>query len=360
MASSRATHHMPKWPVSLIAALFALISTANAADREARQWLERMSEALATRNYEGRFFHLRDSRSEAMRIYHRVDSKGRVTERLVSLDGSGREIIRNQTEVVCYLPDRRTVLVEKRTDDSSLLAAVPAYNDQLEAHYNIERGPFTKALGRRTQVINVTPRDQFRYGYRLWLDDETAMPLKSQLCDRDGKVIEQILFAELNFRDRIPADSLKPSITGEGFRWIRQDARPQLAAGQVGGWGVIRLPAGFRLTAWRIQLIAGSDVPVQHLVYSDGLASVSVFIEPRNPQAEPVRGLAKVGAAFAFSRALDDHQVTAVGEVPPVTLEAIAAGVTKEGAPAAAAPARPTPATPAPAREDGAQPPRRR
>lgn len=334
-----------RWPVSLIAAMLAVVSTANAGDREARQWLERMSEALATRNYEGRFFHLRDSRSESMRIYHRVD-KGKVTERLVSLDGSGREIIRNQAEVICYLPDRRTVLVEKRTDDSTLLAAVPAYNEELEAHYNIERGPFTKALGRRTQVINVTPRDQFRYGYRLWLDDETAMPLKSQLCDRDGNVIEQILFAELNFRDRIPADSLKPSVSSEGFRWIRQDVQPQLAAGQVAGWGVIRLPAGFRLTAWRIQLIAGSSVPVQHLVYSDGLASVSVFIEPSDPQAQPMKGLAKVGAAFAFSRAMDGHQVTAVGEVPPVTLEAIAAGVTKDernkNAPA------PTPATPVP------------
>ena len=99
------------------------------------------------------------------------------------------------------------MLVEKRTDDRTLLAAVPIYNEQLEAHYNIERGAFTKALGRRTQVILVQPRDQFRYGYRLWLDDETAMPLKSQLCDRNGKVIEQILFAELNFRERIPADA---------------------------------------------------------------------------------------------------------------------------------------------------------
>lgn len=353
MAALRATVPMlMRWPVSLIAALLAVASTAHAGDREARQWLERMSEALATRNYEGRFFHLRDSRSESMRIFHRVD-KGKVTERLLSLDGSGREIIRNQSEVICYLPDRRTVLVEKRTDDSTLLAAVPSYNEELEAHYNIERGPFTKALGRRTQVINVTPRDQFRYGYRLWLDDETAMPLKSQLRDRDGNVIEQILFAELNFRDRISAENLKPSISGEGFRWIRQDAQPRLAASQVAGWGVIRLPAGFRLTAWRIQLIAGSSVPVQHLVYSDGLASVSVFIEPRNPQAEPLKGLAKVGAAFAFSRSMDDHQVTAVGEVPPVTLEAIAAGVTKDDA-------RTTPAPPpAVSHQPGPPPPQR-
>jgi sigma-E factor negative regulatory protein RseB len=326
MASLRATFLRP---ITLFAAALAAMTSAHAGDREARQWLERMSEALATRNYEGRFFHLRDSRSEAMRIFHRVDKSGRVTERLVSLDGSGREIIRNQAEVICYLPDRRTVLVEKRTDDNTLLAAVPSYNEQLEAHYNIERGPFTKALGRRTQVIMVQPRDQFRYGYKLWLDDETAMPLKSQLQDRDGKVIEQILFAELNFRERIPAESLKPSVSSEGFRWVRQDVQPRLAAEQMGGWGVIRLPAGFRLTAWRMQFIAGSRVPVQHLVYSDGLASVSVFIEPSDPRAQPMRGLAQVGGAFAFSRALDGHQVTAVGEVPPVTVEAIAASVTK-------------------------------
>jgi sigma-E factor negative regulatory protein RseB len=345
-------------PLTLIAAALAAMTTAHAGDREARQWLERMSEALATRNYEGRFFHLRDSRSEAMRIFHRVD-KGKVTERLVSLDGSGREIIRNQTEVIFYLPDRRTVLVEKRTDASTLLAAVPSYNEQLEAHYNIERGPFTKALGRRTQVIMVQPRDQFRYGYKLWLDDETAMPLKSQLCDRDGKVIEQILFAELNFRDRIPADSLKPSISGEGFRWVRQDVQqPQLASAQA-GWGVIRLPAGFRLTAWRVQFIAGSSVPVQHLVYSDGLASVSVFIEPSDPRSQPMRGLAQVGGAFAFSRALDGHQVTAVGEVPPVTVEAIAASVTKEEGKQEPAPAAaPAQQPPAVSHQPASPPPR--
>ncbi len=316
-------------PRAVLALALLVATAAQAGDREAREWLERMSKSLATRNYEGRFFHVRDSRSETMRIIHRVD-KGRVTERLVSLDGSGREIIRNESEVICYLPDRRTVLVEKRTDDSTLLAAVPSYNEQLDEHYSIERGASTKALGRRTQLILVQPRDQFRYGYRLWLDYETAMPLKSQLCDRNGNVIEQILFAEVNFRERIPADALKPAVSGEGFRWLRQDAQEVRTAQSSMGWNVIRLPAGFRLTTWRVQAIAGSSAPVRHLVYSDGLASVSVFIEPRTPQTEAMRGLAKVGAAFAFSRNLDGHQVTAVGEVPAATVEAIASGVTRE------------------------------
>lgn len=304
---------------------------AQAGDPQARQWLDRMSRALATQNYDGRFIHLTPARSETMRIIHRVD-RGKITERLVSLDGSGREIVRNDTEVLCYLPDRRVVLVEKRTDDNQLLAALPTYNENIETLYSIERsGGVVKALGRRTQMIVVQPRDQYRYGYRLWLDQETAMPLRSQLFDSRGNVIEQILFSELNLRDRISANEIKASISGEGFKWLRQDAQPRLA-NTVVGWNVTRLPAGFRLTTWRMQVIAGSPQPVRHLVYSDGLASVSVFIEPRDMQAAPMHGLSKVGAAFAFSRDLDGHQVTAVGEVPAATVEAIAAGVMREAA----------------------------
>ena len=320
-----------KYSVALAAVALTAMSSANAADRVAREWLERMSESLATRNYDGRYLHVRNSVTQTMRIIHRVE-KGKVTERLVSLDGSGREYIRNQNEVICYLPDRRTVLVEKRSDDRTLMTTVPLYNEQLEAHYSIERGAFRKALGRRTQVILVQPRDQYRYGYRLWLDDETAMPLMSQLCDRNGNVIEQIVFAELNFRDRIAADAVKPTVAAEGFRWVRQDAQEPRMANAPLGWNMPHLPSGFRVTTWRLQIIAGSNTPVRHVVLSDGLASVSVFIEPRSPQTEAMRGLAKVGAAFAYSRNLDGHQVTAVGEVPAATVEAIAEAVTKEEA----------------------------
>lgn len=323
--------------------LLSLTALVHAGDREAREWLERMSESLATRNYEARFFRVRDERSDAWRLIHRVE-RGKASERLVSLDGSGREYIRNESEVICYLPDRRTVLVEKRAEESTLLSTVPVYSERLEANYSIELGGATKTLGRKTQLVLVKPRDQFRYGYRLWLDQETAMPLKSQLCDRNGNVIEQLLFAELHFRERISADLLKPAVAADGFKWLYQDAQQPRVRSASLEW-VIRPPAGFRLTAWRIQAIAGSSAPVQHLVYSDGLASVSVFIEPRNPQTEAIRGLAKVGAAFAYSRDLNGHQVTAVGEVPAATVQAIAAGVMKETDAAASALA-PQPAIP--------------
>lgn len=327
-----------------------------AAEPDARQWLERMSKALAEQNYEGRFFHVRDARSETMRIIHRVD-RGKVTERLVSLDGSGREVIRNDTEVICYLPDRRTVLVEKRNDAASLIVNLPIYSKELETYYSIEKvGEVAKAHGRKAQVVLVQPRDQFRYGYKLWLDQETALPLKTQLCDRQGRVIEQILFAELNLRDRISADELKPSVSGEGYRWLRQTTQPLQVTETRVGWNVVRLPAGFRLTTWRVQAIAGSPTLVRHLVYSDGLASVSVFIEPRDARGTPVNGLARVGGAIAYTRDHDGYQVTAVGDgVPAATVEAIATGLTQDADPggptAAASPStQPAPALPTPAK----------
>jgi sigma-E factor negative regulatory protein RseB len=297
---------------------------------EPARWLERMNQALTTRNYDGTFSHWHGGQVEMLRIIHRVQD-GTVSERLASLDGSGREFIRTGASLACYLPDKRTVVVEQRPQQESLVG-FPAVNDQTASFYEIKEVARTRLNRRDTHVITVTPKDEYRYGYRLWIDDSTAMPLKTQLCDAHGNVIEQIVFAELNFRDRIAADAVKPAVSGEGFRWVRQDAQEPRMANVALGWSIVRVPSGFRLTTWRLQVIQGSNTPVRHLVLSDGLASVSVFIEPRSPQTEAMRGLAKVGAAFAFSRDLDGHQVTAVGEVPAATVEAIAEAVTKEEA----------------------------
>ncbi len=141
-----------------------------------------MNQALATRNYDGTFFHLSEGRVETMRIVHRVRA-GRVTERLQSLDGSGREFVRNNDELTCYLPDQHMVLVEPRQDRGPFLGSLPKFGASVNDFYHIEAKPSTRILGRPARVIAVTPKDQFRFGYRLWLDETTAMPLKTQLCD---------------------------------------------------------------------------------------------------------------------------------------------------------------------------------
>jgi sigma-E factor negative regulatory protein RseB len=208
----------------LLVSTSGLTSAIAAESAEAKLWLERMSQALATRNYDGKFFHLRGEQTETLRIIHRVDG-GKISERLVSLDGSGREVIRNDSEVICYLPDRKLVLVEQRTGDGPLFGALPSYSEGLDEHYDIEAVKVSKLLGRKTQMITVKPKDEFRYGYNLWIDYETAMPLKTQLCDRDGQVIEEILFATIDLPERIPLASLQPETSAEGVsRGCRRDS----------------------------------------------------------------------------------------------------------------------------------------
>ncbi|MBC7983821.1 MAG: MucB/RseB C-terminal domain-containing protein [Candidatus Obscuribacterales bacterium] len=319
----------------LIFAVAACLSAwvAQAAETDAHLWLDRMTRALATRNYDGQFLHLANGRTENMRIIHRVVD-GAVTERLVSLDGSGRELIRTDTEVACYLPDQRTVLVERRTDRDPLLANVPAYSEQLAAYYHLAAPRTGRVLGRSAQLITILPRDRYRYGYHLWLDQATAMPLKSELRDNENRVIEQMVFAELRLLASVDAALLKPAMSTEGFRWIRQEVRARRLVvnpdGRVEGWAVVNPPNGFRLTATQVQNAEGSKRPVRQMVFSDGLASVSVFIESKAKHRPDQVGLARMGAAFAFVVDMQDHWVTAVGEVPPSTVEAIARAMQRE------------------------------
>lgn len=299
-----------------------------AVESDAREWLERMSKALVERNYDGRFIHSSDDQSETLRIVHR-NTKGKITERLVSLDGSGREYIRTNTEVTCYMPDTRSVLVESRPDSDALLSLIPAYRSGLEAYYDISAGPVVTILGRHAQLLTVQPRDEFRYGYRLWLDAETAMPLKSQLFSRKGRVIEQVAFAELSLRDKIPDSDLAPTVNATGYEWIRHEIRRRTVSQESVGWRVTNLPPGFRLQVTRLQPMVGSSVPVRHLVYSDGLATVSVFIEQVVSTAQG-SGLQKVGSAFAFHADAQGYQVTAVGEVPAVTVKNMVGSLTRD------------------------------
>lgn len=308
----------------LIAGL-TLAATAVAAD-EPREWLQRMNEALVSRNYDGVFSHWHGGRVEMLRIIHRLQD-GEVTERLVSLDGSGREFIRSGTELTCYLPDQRTVVVERRSEGRPLLGNFPSFDESSADFYDIQEIKRTRFNRRNTRVIAVTPRDEFRYGYRLWIDENTAMPVKTQLCDQRGQVIEQVVFADLTVKSRIPNADFKPDVPTEGFRWLRNERDPLRAADQPILWSAIKLPPGFRMTSRSAQLMPGASNPVAHLVFTDGLASVSVFVETQSSTPAPKgqsQGATHFGSSSAFSTVIDGRKVTALGEVPPETVRFIA------------------------------------
>jgi sigma-E factor negative regulatory protein RseB len=325
-------------PCALVGAVLSAIPQRSEGADDPREWLLRMNKALTTRNYDGTFFHLSEGRIETMRIVHRVRA-GRVTERLQSLDGSGREFVRANDELTCYLPDQHTVLVEPRQDRGPFLGSLPQFDASVGDFYRIEALPATHILGRAARVIAVNPKDQFRFGYRLWLDEKTAMPLRTQLCDSHGQVIEQIFFARLEMPENIPDSDLAPTVRTDGMRWVRQGVPVDNASAALSAYRASQLPPGFRLTVQGAQTLGGASSPASHLVYSDGLATVSVFVEEQSgapsgvtaaPDAQtepPMQGLARVGSGFAFSTVVQGHQVTAVGEVPAQTVEFIAHSV---------------------------------
>lgn len=329
--------------------VFAILASAAAVAADGpRQWLERMNHALTANDYEGTFSHWQDGKVEMLRIIHRVEN-GEVRERLVSLDNSGREFIRTGTELACYLPDKRTVLVEKRAAESPLLGNFPSFDQSSTRFYDIREVERTRVNRRHTRLIAVTPKDEFRYGYKLWIDDSTAMPIRSQLCDAKGRIIEQVVFSELTFNAHIPDSAFKPEVSTEGFQWLRNDqGSPAFAGGAPVLWNALKLPPGFRMTVRSAQVMPGSSDPVAHLVYSDGLAAVSVFVEVQTTSAappassttgplrssqsatappSPTSSVARVGSTSAFSTFVEGHKVTAVGEVPPETVEFIANSV---------------------------------
>jgi sigma-E factor negative regulatory protein RseB len=311
----------------VLGVLAGLALVASACAEEPREWLKRMNDALVERNYDGVFSHWQDGRVEMLRIIHRIQN-GEVNERLVSLDGSGREFIRSGSELACYLPDKRTVVVEKGVDKSPLLGNLPTFDESSAGMYDVKELKRTRFNRRNTRVIAVTPLDEFRYGYRLWIDESTALPVKTQLCDPAGRVIEQVVFADLRVKEHIANADFKPEVDTEGFQWVRNERGPEQVPGtQSVVLNALKLPPGFRMTNRSAQLMPGSSGPVSHLVFTDGLASVSVFVETQTSRIVP-KGQSPAstsfGASSAFSTVVNGSKVIVVGEVPPATVQFIA------------------------------------
>ena len=293
----------------------------------AREWLERMGDALAARTYDGEFLQLAQGQVERMRILHSGAADGGA-ERLVSLSGSAREVVRNDAGVYCYLPDQRRVLVESRDTRGPLLGTLPHFNVQaLEPNYVVTLGKRARSLlGTPAQIVDVRPRDRHRFGYRLWIDSASGMPVRSDLFDIDGTVLEQVLFIRLDFPRHLTAAQLKTQVDASGYTYVNQ-SQSALKTPAALPWGAARLPPGFQLLAAGQQLMPGDHEPAMHLVLSDGLATVSVFVEHPRP-GQPVReGQGVVGSAYAMSLLVGGERVTAIGEVPPDTVRLIASAI---------------------------------
>lgn len=284
-------------------------------------WLDRMSSVVETIDFEGTVIRRRNGESQALKVVRRIVD-GVVQEKLISQEGNGLEIVRNGNEVHCILPDKRSVLVEYWGDDVTLFSTLPTNDIQFGSEYDLSLVREERVAGRRAVLLAVRPHDGYRYAHRIWLDRETAFPLRTELVGGDGAVLEQLKFADIRLNAVIDSDSLQPSLDLQGFTWYPEPARAETVTIES-DWFTEDLPPGFRQISAASERLSGVDSEVIHLMYSDGLANVSVFIEEQGDEQARPRG-ALDGSSNTHSVSSDGFLVTAIGEVPAATVRRIA------------------------------------
>ncbi len=299
-------------------AAIGLCSQSFAEGLSATEQLERMANAMRSLSYEGTLVYAHGNRIESLRIEHRIEN-GQSRERMESLNGPERSMTREQDRVTCELPNSHPISVHRGGLTHDVLRAKAIDPESLSAHYLIHPLGTARVAGRQVDVVGIIPRDSLRYGYRFYLDLESGLPLKSDLMGEQSEPIEQIMFTSLEL---LPSQENQEIADADTVDAGMATSRP--APVDTDPWRFTELPAGFDLTMhdhWRDT--AGHSV--DHFLISDGLASVSVYVE--SDAADGLDGETRIGAIHAAGRRVFGHQVTVIGEVPSVTVQMVLAAL---------------------------------
>ncbi len=292
---------------------------AQAQSPEALDWLRKIHDATHRLSYTGTFVYQQGGRTETSRIARYVDASGDI-EKLEVMDGAPREIIRTRDTVRCYLPDSRVVKIDRRTAERGFPALLPERVTALARHYDISLGESRRVAGFDCKAVVLKAKDNLRYGYRLYADKASGMLLKAVTFDSSGAV-EQFMFTQLSL-GKVTREMVRSRHAAAG--WRVEDAAA--APASLAGWGLSAELPGFRKVV-ELKRRIGESKPVGQVVYSDGLAAVSVFIEPLEGRSAARTGLASMGAIHIYTREVANHMVTVVGEAPAMSVQRIADAV---------------------------------
>lgn len=297
--------------------------------RSDAQWIQAVRRAALRINYSGTVVYQAGGEMRSSRITHLFDGVHSL-ERIQTLDGKPREFIRRRSasndEVQCLIPESRRVVVEQRSVEDSFPGLSSAAPEEILERYVLTLGSIERVAGIECQLLTLEPKDTARYGYRLWVDRATGLLLKAQTLNERHEVIEQIAFSDVRIGERIERSKLRPAWSTEG--WAVQRSQYRAADLAQKGW-LVPVPDGFRKTQEVERRIAGADA--LQVVFSDGLATVSVFIEPNSQSKSTSDEVNHLGPTSAYARRVGGSLVTVVGEVPPSTVRAVAASVEFRG-----------------------------
>ncbi len=288
------------------------------------QWLQAIQAAAEHMNYSGTIIYQQGEEVRTSRLVHVFDGN-ESRERLQPLDGQLREFIRRADEVQCLMPESRRIVIERRLSRDAFPAITSADPALILQHYTVSVGGTERVAGVECQVINIEPKDRMRYGYRLWVDRSSGLLLRAVTLNERNEILEQMAFAEIQTGPRVDRTQLKPSWSTDGWH-IERTQQSVIDLAQQ-GWHVTP-PAGFRRLNEVMRSLWGSTAErkVLQAVFTDGLASVSVFIEPSPADAVTEAAQSK-GPTSVYARRMADARVTVVGEVPMATVKSVARSI---------------------------------
>jgi len=324
---------------AVFAAFFLFLISTNSFAGDLFDMLQRMSEADRKQNYQGTFILRKSDNLSTLRVTHGSDDEG-VWESLEALNGEPRKVVRRNNKVVSVFPGRELVTIRLNARKQSLHPQLPDNINQLELFYSINQLPDDRIANHQTLVVDLIPNDKLRYGYRYWVDKNTGMLLRCDLVAEDNTVVEQMMFTSLDYLAQPPVRSFDLKQFEHYEQQLLDDPEIDVIHSAPLQWAINTLPKGFMLTQStmrysRSSAIQNAENPgsrqpdLLHLVYSDGLASVSVFIEKNQGEEKHLQGASTMGAVNAFGNSVDDYFVTVVGEVPVKTVRSMAQSTVK-------------------------------
>jgi sigma-E factor negative regulatory protein RseB len=242
------------------------------------------------------------------------------------LDGSPREVLNQSGDVVIYNPKNEKIVIEKRRGQNMFPAILPADLDSIKANYTLKAGEIERVADRQAQVLLLEAKDNLRYSYQFWVDNEYGLLLKSVMLNNRNEALDSMAFTQLTMIKSMELDWFKPKIDGNKA-YVMEDVNTIATKQDTAHWRLKALPDGFVKVDQMMRAVKGKTSPVTHLIFSDGLASVSLFIEPLENGIKPRTGRNLVGNTSFYANVVGNLQITVVGEVPEATVAKIAHAV---------------------------------
>lgn len=281
------------------------------------EWMERLHNAARNRAYTGTFVVQSGSEMAVSKIWHVCDGRQQL-ERIETLTGAPRITLRRNDEVMTFVPERQMVLKERRDALRIFPDFLRTPSQKIEAYYQAWKAGHERVAAVDAEVVDVLPKDDLRHGYRIWSESTTGLVVKLQTRDVSGNVLEQVAFTELQLNAPVKTEALARQMSNtKGLRVVQPQITPTQAESH--GWRLKSDVPGFQSMSTQVRSYGEGQTTVQW-IFSDGMASVSLFLQSFDAARHKQEGALADGVMQSVSKRMGDHWVTAMGEVPAETL----------------------------------------